>query len=429
MVLFRDRRDAGRRLAAAVKARGYERPLVLGIPRGGVPVAAEVARETGGDLGVVVARKLRSPWQPELAIGAVAADGTSYINMDLVRDTGADEEYLAEESRRQAEEARKREEAFDGHRRGPVAGRDVVVVDDGIATGATAIAAIRSMKAAGARKVVLAVPVGPRDTIHAMRSEADDVICVSVEDDFYAIGQFYEDFSPFEDEQVRTVLDSFAAAAAGADPVTATVSRDGVRLAVRLAMPAGAGPWPCVVFVHGLGSGKDSPRNVVIAEHLLDAGVATVVFDLSGHGDSSGPGDGLDAYVEDLAAVCRWAASQPGLDPRRFGIAGSSLGSVVAVEAVKRARVHPATLVLRAPPVDPGELDGLDVPALVVVGSADPLLAGVEQAVATCPAATLRVVQGAGHLFEEEGALEEALTETVAWFVRILTGVPAAVGI
>jgi pimeloyl-ACP methyl ester carboxylesterase len=183
------------------------------------------------------------------------------------------------------------------------------------------------------------------------------------------------------------------------------------------------------VFVHGLGSGKDSPRNVVIAEHLLDAGVATVVFDLSGHGDSSGPGDGLDAYVEDLAAVCRWAASQPGLDPRRFGIAGSSLGSVVAVEAVKRGRVHPATLVLRAPPVDPGELDGLDVPTLVVVGSADPLLAGVEQAVATCPAATLRVVEGAGHLFEEEGALEEALTETVGWLVRILTGVPAAVGI
>ncbi len=427
MVLFRDRRDAGRRLAAVVKARGLERPLVLGIPRGGVPVAAEVARETGGDLGVVAARKLRSPWQPELAIGAVAADGTSYINSELVRDTGADEAYVAEESRRQADEARKREAAFDGHRRGTIAGRDVLVVDDGIATGATAIAAIRSMKAAGARKVVLAVPVGPRDTIHAMRAEADDVICVSVEDDFFAIGQFYEDFSPVEDAQVKAVLDSFEAAAATAGPVAATVSRDGVRLAVRLSTPAGAGPWPCVVFVHGLGSGKDSPRNVVIAEHLLDSGLATVLFDLSGHGESSGAGNGLDAYAADLAAVCRWLESQPGIDSRRIGIAGSSLGAVVAVEAVKQGRVHPVALALRAPPIDPGELDGLSLPTLVVVGSADPLLGGVQQAVARTPAATLRVIPGAGHLFEEEGALEEALTETVTWFLRLLSDAPAAV--
>jgi predicted phosphoribosyltransferase/pimeloyl-ACP methyl ester carboxylesterase len=415
MVLFQDREDAGRQLASLVKERGLEHPLVLGIPRGGVPVAAEVARAVRGDLGVVVARKLRSPWQPELAIGAVASDGTSYINDELARDTGADAKYLEEERKYQAEEARRREEAFNGRRRGDVRGRDVVIVDDGIATGATAIAAIRSMKAAGARKVVLAVPVGPRSTIQEMRAEADDVICVSVEDDFYAIGQFYVDFSAFEDARVKAVLDGFVAQTAGADPRSAIVSRGQVRLAAVLSTPPGNGPWPCVVFVHGLGSGKDSPRNVVISEHLLDAGIATVLFDLSGHGESSAAESGLDDYVADLRAVYEWAREQPEVDPTRIGVAGSSLGAAVAIRATKERLIAPATLVLRAPPMDQPDLEGMSVPVLVIVGSEDPLMPDVRRAAEAVPGVRLSVVEGAGHLFEEAGALEAVLAVTVDW--------------
>ncbi|KAF0246764.1 MAG: hypothetical protein FD180_435, partial [Planctomycetota bacterium] len=168
---FRDRQDAGRRLAAALKKRAFDRPLVLGIPRGGVPVALEVARELGGDLGVVVARKLRAPGQPELAIGAVASDGTPWINDRVAEMTGADEAWIRQEILQQSKEARSREERFDGHRT-PVNGRVVLIVDDGIATGATAIVACRMAKRGGARRVVLAVPVGPPGTMAAMRHEA-----------------------------------------------------------------------------------------------------------------------------------------------------------------------------------------------------------------------------------------------------------------
>ena len=209
MTQFRDREDAGKRLSHLLAGKKIEHPIVLGIPRGGVPVAAEVARALGGELGVVVARKLRAPGQPELAIGAVSASGVAYINHRLAEECGADDRYLAEEQERQAEEARRREAEFDSHRHAPVSGRTVIVVDDGIATGATAIAALRSIKWAGARRVILAVPVGPPDTIEAMRKEADEVYCLAIEPDFFAIGQFYVDFRPFEDEQVRKVLDDF----------------------------------------------------------------------------------------------------------------------------------------------------------------------------------------------------------------------------
>ncbi len=209
MTLFRDREDAGRRLAQALRPLMLDHPLVLGIPRGGVTVAAAVARELDGDLGVVVARKLRAPQQPELAIGAITADGVAWINEPVARVAGASEQYLQQEKEFQAGEARRREEAFDGHRRPPAAGRTVVIVDDGLATGATALAAIRAMKAAGARRVILAVPVAPPESFERMSHEADQVVCPFVEEDFYAIGQFYIDFHPVEDAEVRQGLAEF----------------------------------------------------------------------------------------------------------------------------------------------------------------------------------------------------------------------------
>ncbi len=194
MARFLDRADAGRQLAALLRKRGLQGGVVLGIPRGGMPVVAEVARALGAELGVVVARKLRAPYQPELAVGAVTADGGLWVNEQLAADVGADAKYLAEEQERQVGEACRREEEFNGGRRPVVEGRTVIIVDDGIATGATAIAAVRAMRTRGARKVTLAIPVGPPDAVQAMRAEADDVVCLACEADFHAVGQFYADF-------------------------------------------------------------------------------------------------------------------------------------------------------------------------------------------------------------------------------------------
>jgi putative phosphoribosyl transferase len=419
-MMFRDRDDAGRQLAEVLKARGFAGAVVLGIPRGGVPVAAHIARALGGSLGVVVARKVGAPGNPELAVGAVTADGVAWVNEPLARDTGADRAYLDREIAAQAREAQRREDVFDGHRRPAVRGHPVIIVDDGIATGATALAAARSMRAAGAKPVVLAVPVGPPDTLRKLRSEADEVVCLHEESDFWAIGQFYGDFRPVEDAEVRRILDEFAA-----EPVTrdARVSRGRVELAVRLMSPGR--PAPAVVFVHGLGSSKDSPRNVVIASALVDHGIAAVLFDLSGHGESSSdPREGIDAYVDDLAAVAEWTLAQPEVDGERLAIAGSSLGAVVALQAARQGRVNPLALVLRAPPAEPADFVDLRTPSLLLVGAYDSLVSVARAAAAKCTAVELRIIPGASHLFEEPGTLELATEATVSWLSAKLKAAP-----
>jgi putative phosphoribosyl transferase len=203
---FRDRQDAGRQLADELSRHHFENPLVLGIPRGGVAVSCELAKRLGCAHGVVVARKLRAPYQPELAVGAITADGISYVDVDLARNAGADQRYLSQEMARQTQRAARYEESFNSHQRPQAMDRDVIIVDDGVATGATAIAAIRSIRAAGAQRVVFAVPVGPRDTLDRLRQEADEVIALHSGDAFFTVGQYYRYFPPIEDHQVRQLL-------------------------------------------------------------------------------------------------------------------------------------------------------------------------------------------------------------------------------
>ncbi len=206
-----------------------------------------------------------------------------------------------------------------------------------------------------------------------------------------------------------------------------TVTRGQIRLAGNLYLPAGTGPFPCVAFVHGLGSGKDSPRNVVIAVRLAAAGIAALLFDLSGHGESDAdPRDGHEAFVEDLEAVFGWARARPEIDPERIGGAGSSLGGVVALDATQRRLIRPAALVLRAPPAERGQFAPVDTAALVIVGGRDPLLPQIREAMAMSRWATLSVVDGAGHLFEEPGTLDQAVERTVEWFKTHLAPIPAA---
>ncbi|HWC28957.1 MAG TPA: alpha/beta fold hydrolase [Dehalococcoidia bacterium] len=429
---FHDRKDAGQRLAGLLKEKGFERPVVLGIPRGGLPVAAEVARALNGELAVVVARKLGAPGNPELAIGATTETGASYINTAVAAAVGADQRYIDAEKARQIAEAHRREQLFDSRRRPPVSGRTVIIVDDGIATGATAIAAVRSIKAEGAERVILAVPVGPTEMLELLRGEADEVVCLLDDPDFWAVGYYYDDFSQVSDDEVRQTLETFTAkmaAKAAIDPSRPTqMERDGIRLAGILTTPAPVGSFPLVIFVHGLGSSKESPRNLVIASRLVEAGIATLLFDLSDHGESSpDPRDGVDAYAADLEAVFAWARQQSEIVKDRIGIAGSSLGAVVAAKALADRKVSPRTMVLRAPPMEAADFRAVTVPSLVLIGSRDPLRRQVEAGTADQPQLTLSVVEGASHLFEEPGTLEEATQRTVEWFnSKLLQPAPSA---
>lgn len=213
--LFANRGEAGARLARALLEYRGARPLVLGIPRGGVPVAAEVARALDGDLDVIVARKLGSPVSPELAVGAVTSDGARYLNQEAIDMLEVSPEYLESVTREQVAEAQAREQRFRAGRP-PLAveGRVVIVVDDGLATGSTMIAAVRSVRARKPAKLVIAVPVAPRETVAGMRAESDDVVCPETPEPFIAVGIHYQDFSQTEDEEVQRIMGEWHAPAA-----------------------------------------------------------------------------------------------------------------------------------------------------------------------------------------------------------------------
>ena len=206
--MFRDRTDAGQQLADVLDDHDVDPDVVLAIPRGGLPVGRAVADRLGVPLDVVAARKIGAPTNPELAIGAVASDGTTWLNDRLIADLGVDDAYVeaqAEEERAAAEEKVGRYRA--GREPLSLAGETVLIVDDGVATGATTIACIREVRNAGAERVVLAVPVGPPDTIERLRSEADEVIVVETPPHFGAVGQFYDSFAQVSDEEAMGYLE------------------------------------------------------------------------------------------------------------------------------------------------------------------------------------------------------------------------------
>ncbi len=208
---FRDRADAGRQLATVLDGRAWRRPVVFGIPRGGVAVAAEVSRVLGAELSVLGVRKLAAPYQPQLTIGAVAAGGVAYVDQALAREVGASESYLRLETARKAMEARQREEDLGVRERPVIVGRTAIVVDEGVVTGSTAVAAVRALRAAGAARVVVAVPVGPPKILRWLRREADEVFCVEEAADFVAVGRLYGDFHPIGSTEARQVLAGLAA--------------------------------------------------------------------------------------------------------------------------------------------------------------------------------------------------------------------------
>jgi predicted phosphoribosyltransferase len=211
-MLFRDRHEAGKLLAQKLlDLKGNPNAIVLGIPRGGVVVAYEVAKTLGLPLDVFVARKIGAPGNPELAIGAVASDGTVVLDELSISLMGVPKQYIEKETERQKEEIRKRIQAYRGGREGySLQGKIVILVDDGVATGATIIASLRAIKASNPSQTILAVPVAPPDTVEKLRREADKVICLYTPSPFWAVGAFYVNFEQISDEEVQALLAELA---------------------------------------------------------------------------------------------------------------------------------------------------------------------------------------------------------------------------
>lgn len=205
---FRDREEAGRLLAAELAEYAKDRPLVLGLPRGGVPVAFEVARALGAELDIWVVRKIGVPWHPELGVGAVAEGGLVYISREILEQVGLSGLDLAEATETKRREVAERVKKFRGDRaRPPLRGRTVILVDDGIATGGTVHAAIAAIRSESPKKIILAVPVAAPDSLSELGKDVDRVVCLLTPTNLRAIGLWYEDFTQVLDSEVVRLLE------------------------------------------------------------------------------------------------------------------------------------------------------------------------------------------------------------------------------
>lgn len=203
-MVYKNRVEAGKLLAKKLK--GVKEPLVLAIPRGGVEVAFEVSKKLKSPLDITVARKLGAPTNPELAIGAVTAEGDIYLDEELVGRSNIHHDYIVDVREKEMKEAQRREKTYRSSKEKSLKGKTVILVDDGLATGATMEVVVRSVKRKGAKKVIVATPVAPQETIEKFKKIVDEVVVLSIPESFYAIGQFYSDFPQVSDQQVIKIL-------------------------------------------------------------------------------------------------------------------------------------------------------------------------------------------------------------------------------
>ncbi|GAA3947598.1 phosphoribosyltransferase family protein [Actinomadura viridis] len=436
-MMFLDRTDAGRRLGERLRRLRGEDVVVVGLPRGGVPVAFEVARAMGAPLDVIVVRKLGVPWQPELGMGAIGEGGAREINEEIVRLARVSAEELAAVEEREHTELERRARRFRGDRpRVPLRGRTVIVVDDGIATGSTARAACQVARAQGAARVVLAVPVAPPDWTARLGGDADELVCLDTPELFASIGQFYGDFTQTSDEEVLALLRQAGPEPSGvpgsgerARAEEVEVRAGPMRLAGHLTVPGDA--RGVVMFAHGSGSSRHSPRNRYVAAELNRAGLATFLFDLLTPEEEYDRGKVFDIglLARRLVEVTGWVRERPEVRGLRVGYFGASTGAAAALRAAADLPGDVAAVVSRGgrPDLAAPRLEEVTAPTLLIVGGRDDAVLYLNreaQARLHCEH-DLAVVPGATHLFEEPGALEAVAALARDWFVGHLAPVAA----
>lgn len=443
--MFRDREDAGRRLAGLLARYREETPIVLGLPRGGVLVAYEIARALGVPLDVWMVRKIGAPFQPELGVGAISEGGEVVIDRDMLRELDINEDELADIAAREAAEVERRVRRYRGRRPPPdVRGRTVILVDDGIATGSTIRAAARDIRKRSPKRIVIAAPIAAAGTVESLRHEADAIVTIDADPSLGSIGAHFLDFTQTSDDEVRALLDRARAAAApppAADPTPpARPGEQPVRIRAEhavlegdLAIPEGAGGL--VLFAHGSGSGRMSPRNRFVAESLRRAGLGTLLFDLLTIDEAledeatSRLRFDIDLLARRLVGATDWILGRPDLARLRLGYFGASTGAAAALLAAAERPDVVSAVVSRGgrPDLAGPYLERVRAPTLLIVGGADPLVLELNREAMDrmrCPC-SLTVIRGATHLFEEPGALEEVARVAGLWFTRHLLAHPA----
>ncbi|MFI4974941.1 MAG: erythromycin esterase family protein [Caulobacterales bacterium] len=425
--LFKDRAEAGRRLAERLAQLVLKNPVIYALPRGGVALAVEIAKVLKAPVDLVLVRKIGAPGSSELALAAVVDgdEAQTVVNQAVERLTGADAAYLDKARDRELDEIERRRALYlKGRARISPAGRTAIVVDDGLATGATATAALRALRRQGAARLILAVPVAPSDVLDQLRREADDVVCLHAPERFWGVGAFYDDFHQLDDEEtIRLLRGAWAAEEPGE---LAALSRREIRVPPRelvgdLHVPVEA--TGVVLFAHGSGSSRLSPRNRAVAADLNRRGFATLLFDLLTDLEAADRGNvfDIDLLAERLLQAVAWIDLQPELARLPLGLFGASTGAAAALTAAARLGVRASAVVSRGGRPD---LAGAEVlaqvtaPTLLIVGAEDHQVIELNRtalAQLRCEK-LLRLVPDATHLFEEPGTLEAVMWLAGAWF-------------
>lgn len=457
---FADRRHAGRALAAVLLAvdasqrRSMENappsrsiltpstpPVVLALPRGGVPVGFEVATALNAPLDVLIARKIGVPGNPELGMGAVAEGGVRVFSDDVLQGLLISQEELERSAFEAETEMRRRAKLYRGERAAiALDGATAIIVDDGLATGSTARAAILAARARGAIWVVLAMPVGAPSTVEALEAEADAVVCLLEPEPMWAIGMWYRDFKQVPDHEVLRLLgptrERAGASPSGTrSPPSQSVQiphREGASTFGELTLPEGC--KRLVLFAHGSGSGRNSPRNRQVAETLHSHGIATLLLDLLTPEEER-----LRTKVFDIPLLASrlrqatlWARSQPQLGQMPIGYFGASTGAAAALLSAADLGGQVSAIVSRGgrPDLAASRLPEIAIPVLLIVGGADVVVLDLNrQALRLLDGnAKLEVIPGATHLFEEPGALEEVSRLASDWLSRHLVPSPGPSG-
>ena len=423
---FRNREDAGRRLAERLVRYRDERPIVFALPRGGVPVGYQVARALDAPLDVFVARKLGAPGQTEFGIGAVSVGGVRILNEDIVRRLGIPEDYLERVTQRETAEVERRLRHFRGDRPEPtIRGRTVILVDDGLATGVTARAAVAALRQREPRRLILAAPVCAAQTSELLAPEVDELVCLEAPLDLGAIGFWYRDFAQTSDEEVIELLER---SRRNQEERPVRVPAGPVELEGNLGVPQAA--ESVVLFAHGSGSGRHSPRNRQVAQTLREAGFATLLIDLLTPEEEEvdlRTGNlrfDIGLLAQRLAGATDWLAQNPDTNDLRTGYFGASTGAAAALVAAAEREVGAVVSRGGRPDLAGDALPLVKAPTLLIVGGNDvPVIRMNEEAMEQMRAEKkLEIVPGATHLFEEPGALEEVARLAADWFARHLTG-------
>jgi putative phosphoribosyl transferase len=426
LMSFADRAEAGRVLADRLRPLLTLPAVVAAIPRGGVAVALPIVERLQLPLTVVYARKLTAPIAPELAFGALDEDGEVIIDDGTVAALGLRPADVDHAKVRVAAEIKRRMALY---RVPPLAhylpGAHVVLVDDGLATGLTMRAALAYARRHGASQITMAVPCASVQAAEGFRSKVDHFVSLVVDPVFMAVGAYYVDFSPVYDEAVRTMLEQAKRFAPAGGLLRSGLrvsfkSSRGHRLVGQLFLPEGAGRCPVVVFAHGWGSSKASPRNRAVAGALCAAGIGAFLFDFTGHGESEGSKEDstLAQQADDLRAALDVLQTTDEIDAGRLGVAGTSSGGAAALQlAASDPRVRAMALRSANPAGAEASARQVRVPTLLVVGEQDIAIRAANEELMTRLAGPrrLEVVDRGDHLFEDARALAQATEVMVGW--------------